>query len=89
MVRGYGGFESWDETYVHTRHNDRDRTVLEHREDGEGRLAVEPACVRALRDERLSHEPRVAVREQGEEDGIGREVYHPAAGCGFMAQVLL
>ena len=25
------GFESWDETYVHTKHNDKDRTVLEYR----------------------------------------------------------
>jgi hypothetical protein len=33
LVRGYGGFESWDETYVHTRHNDQDRVVLEVREE--------------------------------------------------------
>src|SRR5207248_73649 len=29
------GFESWDETYVHTKHNEKDRTVLEVREEGE------------------------------------------------------
>ncbi|MDX1963243.1 MAG: ThuA domain-containing protein [Pirellulales bacterium] len=28
---GYEGFESWDETYVHTKHNDRDRVILEYR----------------------------------------------------------
>ena len=37
LSRGYGGFESWDETYVHTRHNDRDRTILEYRVDGDER----------------------------------------------------
>ena len=37
IVKGYGGFESWDETYVHTKHNDKDRTVLEFRVDREGR----------------------------------------------------
>lgn len=37
VMQGYGGFESWDETYVHHRHNERDRTVLEVRVDGEGR----------------------------------------------------
>jgi putative membrane-bound dehydrogenase-like protein len=31
ILRGFGGFQSWDETYVHTRHNDRGRTVLEER----------------------------------------------------------
>src|SRR5262249_17186370 len=30
-LKGAGGFESWDETYVHTRHNEKDRTVLEYR----------------------------------------------------------
>jgi putative membrane-bound dehydrogenase-like protein len=34
ILRGFGGFESWDETYVHDKHNDKDRTVLEHRTDG-------------------------------------------------------
>jgi putative membrane-bound dehydrogenase-like protein len=34
ILKDYSGFESWDETYVHTRHNDRGRTVLEYREDG-------------------------------------------------------
>lgn len=33
VVRGFAGFESWDETYVHHRHNPVDRTVLEQRED--------------------------------------------------------
>jgi putative membrane-bound dehydrogenase-like protein len=34
VMKGFGGFESWDETYVHQRHNDKDRTVLEYRADG-------------------------------------------------------
>jgi putative membrane-bound dehydrogenase-like protein len=36
VLEGYRPFESWDETYVHTRHND-DRTVLEYRADQNGR----------------------------------------------------
>jgi putative membrane-bound dehydrogenase-like protein len=34
LMQGYGGFSSWDETYVHTKHNPKDRTVLEYRVDG-------------------------------------------------------
>ena len=37
MIRGFGGFESWDETYAHTKHNEKDRTVLEYRVDNAGR----------------------------------------------------
>ncbi|WP_254512763.1 PVC-type heme-binding CxxCH protein [Anatilimnocola floriformis] len=37
LLRGFGGFESWDETYVHEKHNTTDRTVLEYREDKEGK----------------------------------------------------
>ncbi len=37
LMRGFGGFESWDETYVHHRHNEENRTVLEYRVDSEGR----------------------------------------------------
>ncbi len=37
LMKGFGGFESWDETYVHTKHNDRGRTVLEERIEGEHR----------------------------------------------------
>jgi putative membrane-bound dehydrogenase-like protein len=37
VMRGYRGFESWDETYVHTKHNPKDRTVLEYREDTGGK----------------------------------------------------
>lgn len=37
LVRGFGGFESWDETYVHTKHNDQHRTVLEYRQEGDRR----------------------------------------------------
>jgi len=35
ILRGFGGFESWDETYVHTKHNEMDRTVLEWRQEGD------------------------------------------------------
>src|SRR5687768_10843550 len=34
IMKGYGGFESWDETYIHTQHNERNRTVLEYRVQG-------------------------------------------------------
>jgi uncharacterized protein len=33
LMKDFGGFASWDETYVHRRHNE-DRTVLERREKG-------------------------------------------------------
>lgn len=33
VMRGFAGFESWDETYVHAQHNDAGRTVLERRDD--------------------------------------------------------
>lgn len=35
ILRGFGGFESWDETYVHHRHNEQVRTVLEVRREGD------------------------------------------------------
>ena len=37
IMRGFGGFESWDETYVHHLHNEKNRTVLAYRVDKEGR----------------------------------------------------
>lgn len=37
IMKGFGGFESWDETYVHHLHNEKDRTVLAYRVDAEGR----------------------------------------------------
>ncbi|HZY87905.1 MAG TPA: ThuA domain-containing protein, partial [Gemmataceae bacterium] len=33
-MKGFRGFESWDETYVHTKHNEKGRTVLEYRVAG-------------------------------------------------------
>ncbi len=36
IMKGFKGFESWDETYVHTKHNKTNRTVLEVREEGTG-----------------------------------------------------
>ncbi|MFO0852443.1 MAG: PVC-type heme-binding CxxCH protein [Gemmataceae bacterium] len=35
VIKGYQPFTSWDETYVHTKHNEKDRTVLEVRTDGD------------------------------------------------------
>ncbi len=37
IMKGFGGFESWDETYVHTKHNDKDRTILEYRVENKTR----------------------------------------------------
>jgi putative membrane-bound dehydrogenase-like protein len=34
IMKGFPGFESWDETYVHTKHNENGRTVLEYRAEG-------------------------------------------------------
>ncbi len=34
IMNGFGGFESWDETYVHHKHNTVNRTVLEERREG-------------------------------------------------------
>jgi putative membrane-bound dehydrogenase-like protein len=34
LLKDFGGFSSWDETYVHTKHNERDRTVIEYRIGG-------------------------------------------------------
>ncbi len=34
ILNGYKGFSSWDETYVHHKHNEKDRTVLEYRVEG-------------------------------------------------------
>lgn len=35
IMEGFSGFKSWDETYVHTKHNDRGRTILEERVEGD------------------------------------------------------
>jgi len=35
IMKGFTSFKSWDETYVHTKHNPKDRTVLEVRAEGE------------------------------------------------------
>ena len=37
IMKGFGGFESWDETYVHHKHNEQNRLVLAYRVDDEGR----------------------------------------------------
>ena len=41
IMKGFHPFESWDETYVHTKHNEKDRTILEFREDKDGKEAVD------------------------------------------------
>ncbi|HEV3142836.1 MAG TPA: PVC-type heme-binding CxxCH protein, partial [Gemmataceae bacterium] len=33
ILKGFQSFSSWDETYVHTKHNEKDRTVLEYRDE--------------------------------------------------------
>ncbi|MGE5194734.1 MAG: PVC-type heme-binding CxxCH protein, partial [Deltaproteobacteria bacterium] len=35
IMKGFSGFESWDETYVHHKHNEADRVVLEYRTEGD------------------------------------------------------
>lgn len=35
IMRGFEGFRSWDETYIHHRHNEQNRRVLEYRREGE------------------------------------------------------
>ena len=34
ILNGFGGFLAWDETYIHHRHNEMNRTVLEYRREG-------------------------------------------------------
>lgn len=34
VMKGFSGFESWDETYVHTKHHDLSRAILEYRLEG-------------------------------------------------------
>ncbi len=36
VMRGFAGFESWDETYVHGQHNEQGRIVLEYRQHDQG-----------------------------------------------------
>jgi hypothetical protein len=38
IMKDFGGFRSWDETYVHARHNERDRVVLEERREKRGNV---------------------------------------------------
>ena len=35
IMQGFSGFTSWDETYIHTQHNEENRIVLEYRAEGE------------------------------------------------------
>ena len=37
ILQGMSDIESWDETYVHSKHNETDRTVLQFRVDSDGR----------------------------------------------------
>lgn len=34
IMKGFESFQSWDETYTHTKHNEKNRTVLEVRTEG-------------------------------------------------------
>jgi putative membrane-bound dehydrogenase-like protein len=34
IMRGFGGLTSWDESYIHELHNEKDRVVLEYRAEG-------------------------------------------------------
>ncbi|MEZ6151475.1 MAG: ThuA domain-containing protein [Pirellulaceae bacterium] len=53
IMQGFDGFTSWDETYIHTRHNPRNRIVLEVRKLGN-------------QADGLSQEPWTWVRTQGQ-----------------------
>jgi putative membrane-bound dehydrogenase-like protein len=35
IMKNYDGFRSWDETYIHHKHNSEGRLILEYREQGE------------------------------------------------------
>lgn len=37
LMKGYSEFESWDETYVHHLHNEKDRIVLSYRTEGDNK----------------------------------------------------
>jgi len=52
VVKGFSGFRSWDETYVHTKHNETNRTVLSYR-------------VSRTRTGEVQREPWTWVRTQG------------------------
>ncbi len=56
LMLGYRGFESFDETYVHTKHNEKNRVVLETRDEGDG---GEPSLARR------ASEPWTWVRTHG------------------------
>ena len=36
IMKGFVPFQTWDETYVHDKHNEADRTVLQTRQEGAG-----------------------------------------------------
>jgi len=52
IMKGFDGFESWDETYVHTKHNEKNRIVLEYR-------------VQGTQEEGQDREPWTWVRTEG------------------------
>ena len=49
VMKGFGGFESWDETYVHHQHNEKDRTVLEYRVEARAAASRGPGSARTAR----------------------------------------
>ncbi|MFN7840517.1 MAG: PVC-type heme-binding CxxCH protein [Pirellula sp.] len=52
IMKGFGGFESWDETYIHHKHNTENRVVLEVRKQGD-------------LEEGTNEEPWTWIRTQG------------------------
>ncbi len=52
VMKGFGGFESWDETYIHHKHNPENRVVLEVRKQGD-------------LEEGTTEEPWTWIRTQG------------------------
>lgn len=52
ILQNYQPFRSWDETYVHTKHNEKNRTVLEYR-------------VAGMQAEGARREPWTWIRTQG------------------------
>ena len=70
IMRGFGGFESWDETYVHHKHNEKNRTVLSFRVE-RGRESFSANAdgqsngSRSEKDSRPHREPWTWVRTHG------------------------
>ncbi|MBX3441409.1 MAG: ThuA domain-containing protein [Planctomyces sp.] len=64
ILKDFGSFESWDETYKHTKHNERDRIVLEYR-TSEGRGYSGRRLAQPEADDPTTGEPWTWVRTHG------------------------